>query len=85
LIKLAGNRATNEGVLIIEAKRYRSQEKNREDAIQRLARLVEKALVEPRRRKATRPSAAARAKRLEKKKKRGETKRLRQMVSRDGE
>jgi ribosome-associated protein len=77
LIKLAGHRVTEQGVLIIEAKRYRTQEQNRLDAIQRLVRLIQKAQVRPKLRRATRPTAAARAARLAAKKKRGEIKRLR--------
>jgi ribosome-associated protein len=52
LARLAGSRMTDEGVLIIEAKRFRTQEQNRLDAIQRLGALIEKALIEPKRRKA---------------------------------
>lgn len=77
LIKLAGNRVTKEGNLIIEAKRYRTQEQNRADAILRLVRLIQKAAVEPRQRTATRPSAAARERRIRAKKRRGEIKRER--------
>ena len=51
LARLAGSRMTDEGVLIIEAKRYRTQEQNRLDAIQRLGALIQKALIEPKRRK----------------------------------
>lgn len=75
--KLAGRRLTTDGVLVIEARRYRTQEQNRQDALQRLRALVERALQPPKPRKATRPSVASRQKRLEEKKKRGEVKRLR--------
>lgn len=77
LIRLAGNRMTEEGVLIIEAKRYRSQEKNRLDAIQRLVKLIQQAAEPPKPRKKTRPGAGAAAVRMADKRKRGETKRLR--------
>jgi ribosome-associated protein len=77
LIKLAGSRVTGEGVLIIEAKRYRTQEQNRYDATQRLITWIQKALVKPKERKATRPTLTAKAARLGAKKKRGETKRIR--------
>ena len=77
LLKIAGNRATDEGVVIIEAKRFRSQEKNRKDAIDRLAEMVRKAAVKPTPRRKTRPTAASREKRLSKKKRRSEVKRLR--------
>lgn len=78
LIKLAGKRMTEEGVLLIEAKRYRGQEQNRLDAIQRLVTLIQKAAEAPKKRKATRPSVTARAARVGAKRKRGELKRTRQ-------
>ncbi|MEZ4547206.1 MAG: alternative ribosome rescue aminoacyl-tRNA hydrolase ArfB [Thermodesulfobacteriota bacterium] len=77
LLKIAGNRATDEGVVIIEAKRFRSQEKNRKDAIDRLTEMVRKAAVKPTPRRKTRPTAASREKRLSQKKRRSEVKRLR--------
>ncbi len=77
MAKLAGSRMTENGVLILVAKRYRSQEKNRLDAIQRLKNLIQKALIKPRLRRATRPSLTARAARVDNKKKRGEVKRIR--------
>jgi len=78
LVKLAGARITQDGMLVIEAKRYRTQEQNRADALMRLAVLVEKATHRPRVRHATRPSLTARIKRVETKKKRGAVKKLRQ-------
>lgn len=78
LTRLAGSRMTEEGVLIIEAKRYRSQEKNRLDAIQRLVKLIQQAAEPPKPRKKTRPGAGAAAVRMADKRKRGDTKRLRQ-------
>ncbi len=78
LIKLAGNKMTQDGVLVIEAKRYRSQEHNRSDAEQRLAVLIQKALIRPKRRRPTRPTAASQLRRVEAKKRKGKTKRLRQ-------
>ena len=77
LLHLAGNRVTTEGVLLIEAKRFRTQEQNREDAVQRFMDLVRKALVPPKPRRKTKPTAASKAKRLQAKKVRGATKRLR--------
>lgn len=74
LAKLAGKRMTREGVLIIEARRYRSQERNREDARQRLFKLIEKATQPPKKRIRTNPSASSREKRLHEKKMRSETK-----------
>ncbi|HQX17620.1 MAG TPA: peptide chain release factor-like protein, partial [Anaerolineales bacterium] len=77
LIHLAGKRVTDEGILLIEAKQFRAQEQNREDAIQRLIALVKKALVKPKPRKKTKPTKAAKEKRLESKKRRGEVKKRR--------
>jgi ribosome-associated protein len=78
LLKLAGKRATQDGVLVIEAKRFRTQEQNREDALARLIALVRKALEAPKARKRTKPSAASIKKRLDRKKQRGEIKQRRQ-------
>lgn len=78
LLRLAGRRVTRDGVLIIEAKRFRTQEQNRDDALQRLAGLIRRAAALPRPRRPTRPGAAARARRLEAKKRRSAIKRLRQ-------
>ena len=77
LALLAGNRLTDAGILIIEAKHYRTQEQNKFDAIQRLITLIQKAAVKPKTRKATRPTVTARAARLGDKKIRGELKRTR--------
>ena len=77
LTALAGRRLTNEGVLIIEAERFRSQKRNREDAQQRLVALILQATeVDPPRR-ATRPTLASKKRRLVTKQRRGDTKRLR--------
>jgi len=65
----------------IEAKRFRTQEQNREDAIQRFIELVRKALIKPKPRKKTKPSAASKEKRLKSKKVKGEIKRIRQSKS----
>ena len=83
LIKLAGSRMTDEGVLVLEAKRYRTQEQNRTDALLRLTTLIEKATIEPKTRRATRPSLSAKAQRVDSKKKRGETKQARRIHSSD--
>ena len=74
LVKLAGNRMTDEGFLLIEAKRYRTQEQNRADAILRLTALIQKALVAPKKRRATRPTLASKTERIQTKKRRGEIK-----------
>jgi ribosome-associated protein len=78
LIRLAGNRITSESVLLIEAKRFRTQEQNREDAIRRFVELVRKSLVAPKQRRKTKPTAASKEERLKEKKRRGEIKKLRQ-------
>jgi ribosome-associated protein len=77
LEKLAGARLTLEGVLVLTAQRFRSQERNRADALERLRQLVIKAAERPKRRIATKPTLASRKRRDETKVKRGETKRLR--------
>ena len=77
LVKLAGSRVTEDGVLIIEAKRYRSQEQNRIDALQRLVSLVQMALEPPKLRRKTRPSRISSAARVDEKKRRGGIKRTR--------
>jgi ribosome-associated protein len=77
LLVLAGHRATAEGELLIEARRYRTQEQNREDATRRFVELVRKALLPPKPRKKTRPTATSKAKRLEQKKRKGDVKRMR--------
>lgn len=78
LVHLAGKRITSEGVLLIEAKRFRTQEQNREDALQRFLELVRKSLVKPKARKKTKPTQAAKEERLKGKKRRGEIKKIRQ-------
>lgn len=81
LASLARKRVTGEGILVIEAKLFRTQEKNREDAILRLVELIRKAAVKPKKRTKTKPTIASREKRLKSKKARGETKRLRRSFS----
>lgn len=85
LIKLAGSRVTEDGILIIEAKKYRTQDQNRFDATQRLITWIQKALEKPKERKATRPSLTARAARVGDKKMRGEIKRTRRFNPEDWE
>jgi ribosome-associated protein len=77
LVTIAGRRMTDEGVLVIRAERFRTQERNREDARERLAELVRKALHVPKKRIATKPTRAGRTRRLEAKGKRGDVKRMR--------
>jgi ribosome-associated protein len=77
LLALAGRRRTSEGVIVIDARRFRYQERNREDAVERLKGLVQRAATPPRRRRATQPTYAAKRRRLEGKRSRGELKRFR--------
>ncbi len=80
LKRLAGRRLTIDGVLIIDARRFRTRERNRHDALERLVALIQKAAVAPRPRKATRPTAASKRRRLEGKVQRGALKRGRRSV-----
>jgi len=75
--KLAGARMTGDGTLILDARESRSQASNRQAAIDRLVELIRQAARPPKRRKPTAPTAASRAKRLETKRTRSDTKRLR--------
>ncbi|MCW9036259.1 MAG: alternative ribosome rescue aminoacyl-tRNA hydrolase ArfB [Rhodospirillales bacterium] len=77
---LAGNRLTQEGILVINADQYRSQERNRKDAQDRLIELIKKAAVAPKHRRATKPTKGSKQRRLEGKKKRGVTKKGRGRV-----
>jgi ribosome-associated protein len=74
---LAGTRMTADGVLVIQARRYRTQAQNREDARLRLKDLLLQALSVPKRRKKTKPSASAKERRVEAKKRRSEIKKFR--------
>ncbi len=81
LIRIAGNKIGAQGVLIIDARRYRTQGQNRRDALERLCTLIRLAAEKPRSRKRTKPSMAARRRRLETKRRRSQTKRMRRRVS----
>jgi ribosome-associated protein len=83
LVKLAKNRITGNGILIIEAKRYRTQEQNRLDAINRLITLIQKASEKPKQRIKTKPTITSKAVRVDEKKRRGEIKRTRQSIPDD--
>lgn len=85
LIRLVRGRLTEDGVLIIEAKSYRSQDRNRKDALDRLIALIQKAASPPKPRMKTRTPRSSRRKRVEDKHRRGETKRLRRRVDRSDE
>jgi ribosome-associated protein len=77
LRRLAGRRLSDEGILVMRADRFRTQERNREDARERLAELIRQATIAPKRRVPTRPSRASKERRRDDKKKRGRVKRLR--------
>jgi ribosome-associated protein len=74
---LAGNRISDEGVLLIDSRAFRTQLQNREAARERLVALLKKAAIRPKKRRATKPKAGARERRLESKKRRGDIKNLR--------
>jgi ribosome-associated protein len=83
LVRLAGKRVNASGEIIIEARRYRTQQRNREDAIERLFKLIERASTPPKIRRKSHPTKASKAKRLENKKRRSRLKKLRGTVSAD--
>ena len=78
---IAGSRMTGAGELLITARRFRTQEANRQDARARLAEMIAQAHIAPRKRKATRPSNASRAERVEKKRQRSAVKQARGRVT----
>jgi ribosome-associated protein len=80
LLKIARNKITDDGILVIEARRFRSQRANRRDALDRFIRLLRSAAKKPVIRKRTRPTKASQERRLESKKRRSATKRLRRRV-----
>lgn len=80
LIRLAGKKVSAEGILTLQAQRFRTQEANRRDAIQRLVALIQKACIPPRPRKPTRPTAASRQRRLDEKQRRKTAKIRRQKI-----
>lgn len=77
LSRLAAGQINRDGELVIEARQHRSQQRNRDDARERLAAWIARAAEQPKRRKPTRPSRAAKARRVADKKQRGRTKQLR--------
>lgn len=80
LIMLAGNRITEDGILIIDARQFRTQARNREDAIDRLVELIRNAAQRPKARRKTRPTLTSKIRRLESKRHTAESKRLRRPV-----
>jgi ribosome-associated protein len=83
LVRLAGSRVTTEGVLVIEAREYRTQAQNRVAARERVRALLEQAATAPRQRRATAPSKASKVRRLESKQKRSDLKRNRRSSADD--
>ena len=77
LLSVQDHRISSEGIVVIKAQRYRSQELNRKDALERLEALIARAMKRTRSRKPTRPTAASRRKRMDDKKARGRLKKLR--------
>ena len=80
LERLAGRRLTGEGVLVLTARRHRTRERNRAEALERLIELIRKAAVPPVPRRPTRPTTASKQRRLEAKKRRGRNKQLRRQI-----
>ena len=80
LLALQDHRISSQGVVVIKAQQYRTRERNRTDALERLCKLVQSVMTEPKKRIATRPSRAVKRKRLEEKTRRGQTKELRKKV-----
>jgi len=83
LIRIAGSRMTQEGVLVIDAQRFRSQQRNRDDAIERLFEMIRTAAEVPKPRRPTRPSLGAKKRRLESKAVRSGTKTMRRKPEHD--
>ena len=81
LIHIGGNKLTRDGILVITARRYRSQEQNRKDALQRLVNLIQKAAIPPKNRQKSTPTAASKQRRLHDKRHRSQVKRQRQTVT----
>jgi ribosome-associated protein len=83
LLKLSDQRISKEGVVIIKAQRYRSQDKNRTEALQRLQELVQSAMFTPKARRATRPTRGSQLRRMDKKTQHGQKKNMRSKPSID--
>lgn len=83
LVRLSGRRLSSDGILVIDARRHRSQKQNRQDALDRLANLLQAAAQPPRTRRPTKPSQASRRRRLETKGHRARLKRSRRSVRDD--
>jgi ribosome-associated protein len=85
LVSLGGRKITDDGILIIEAKRFRTQDRNRQDALDRLMALVRKAAERPKPRIKTKPSSASKKRKLEAKRHRSRIKQMRRPVGRDND
>ena len=83
LARLAGRRLTRDGVLVITARRHRTRERNRQDALDRLVELIRRAAAPPVHRRPTKPTKASRTRRIEAKRRRSTTKKLRTAKSPD--
>ena len=80
LLALQDHRINSQGVVVIKAQKHRTRERNRTDALERLCKLVQSVMTEPKKRIATRPSRAAKRRRLDEKTRRGQTKELRKKI-----
>lgn len=83
ILALKDKRISKDGIIVIKAQKFRSQEKNKEDALNRLKALILKSMVKQKKRRPTRPSGSAKKKRLDKKTRHGKLKQLRQKVIKD--
>jgi ribosome-associated protein len=81
VLRLRDQRISKEGIIVIKSQRFRSQDKNRSDALEKLAEMIRKALVEKKPRKPTKPSTRSREKRLDEKTKRGRLKETRRKIT----
>ncbi|MCK4276853.1 MAG: aminoacyl-tRNA hydrolase [Phycisphaerae bacterium] len=81
LLRMGGRRITDDGVLIIDARRYRTQQRNRQDAMERLIALIRRAARRPKKRRKTKPTLASKKRRLDSKRRRSQTKDLRRPVA----
>jgi len=81
LLRFSDRRITAAGILVITARRFRSRERNRQDAIHRLAALIRKAALQPKSRRQTRPTLASKKRRMENKRRQGALKTSRQSIS----
>ena len=83
ILALNDKRISKDSIIVIKAQKFRSQEKNKEDALNRLKALILKSMVKQKKRRSTRPSGSAKKKRLDKKTRHGKLKQLRQKVTKD--